>query len=79
MTPIEFDGQTHVLAKDQPEYRPLPVQVYTTAELDIAMLSCWELTDEDIEILRQTRKLWLSQLTFGNPLQPQLPSVTRPE
>lgn len=82
MEPIEFDGQNGNLATTQPEYRPLPVQqgiVNAGRFNSVATLSCWQLSDSDIQELLKTRKLWLLQLTFGNPLQPQLPSVDRPE
>lgn len=77
MKPIEFEGSNVVLAKDQPEYQPLPV--LTVGDPEGTVISCWELSDDDIETLRQTRKLWFSQLTFGQPLQPQLPQVEVPE
>lgn len=82
MEPIDFQGQTMVLAADQPEYQPLPVQmgIVDAGQFHAAAaLSCWQLSDQDIETLLKTRKLWLLQLTFGNTLQPQLPSVERPE
>lgn len=82
MEPIEFEGQSYIMAKAQAEYQPLPVQMGIVDAVQFhaaAALSCWQLSDQDIETLLKTRKLWLLQLTFGNTLQPQLPSVERPE
>jgi hypothetical protein len=74
MTPVSFPQQTTVFAKDQPEYLALPAHV----SVDGVVTSCWELTDAEILTLVETKQLWLQQLTFGAPLQPQLPSVEIP-
>lgn len=73
MMPIEFDGSNTVIAKDQPEYQPLPALV-----TDDITISCWKLTW--LERIKAVifGKLWLSQMNFGSPLQPQLPSLNRP-
>jgi len=73
MTPIEFPEHTIVLAKDQPEYQPLPV--FNDGQ---QMISCWKLTLRERLTLLFTGKLWLRQLTFGGPLQPQLPQTEYP-
>lgn len=77
MTPIHFAEETHVLAKDQPTYQPLPVHVANDPECTVT--SCWELSVEEIELLFKTRKIWWQQFTFGATLQPQLPSVEKPD
>lgn len=74
MKPIEFIGFNKTLAKDQPQYQPLPVQW----NKDGQVISCWKMTwKERIKVLFGG-KIWLSQLTFNNPLQPQLPLVDDP-
>lgn len=74
MKPIEFPGFNTTFAKDQPEYQPLPAYVGPNGEV----VSCWELTmRERIQVL-ETGRLYLTQLTFGQPLQPQLPSLEKP-
>lgn len=73
MQPIEFPGSNVVFGKDQPEYRPLPALVLQDSFRSV--ITCWELTDEEIEELTRTKRLYLKQLTFGNPLQPLLPTV----
>ena len=73
MQPVEFKGSNVVIAKDQPEYLPLPALV-----IDDRTISCWHLTWwERLKVLASGR-LWLSQLNFGRPLQPQLPTLERP-
>jgi len=74
MKPTEFPQQTHILAKDQPQYLPLPVYWNLEGEL----LSCWKLTLRERIRLLFTGRLWLWQLTFGDPLQPQRPQVENP-
>lgn len=73
MKPIDFPGVNFTFAKDQPEYQPLPAMVLGDRECSV--ITCWELTDEEIDTLVRTRRLYLKQLTFANPLQPILPTV----
>jgi hypothetical protein len=73
MTPIEFPEHNLVLAKDQPQYQPLPVFMN-----DTETVSCWKLTFLERLTLLFTGRLWVRQLTFGHQLQPQLPQVERP-
>ena len=73
MHPISFDGQNTVFAKDQPEYLPLPAKVAG----DITT-TCWQLNWwERLQVLFSGR-FWLQQMNFGESLQPQKPSVSRP-
>lgn len=77
MTPIKFEGVTHTLAEDQPQYLPLPIQrLHDEVE---NVISCWKLTDEDIAQLKITKIIWVSQWTFGNLLQPQRISLKKPK
>lgn len=71
MKPIEFPGYNIIIAKDQPQYQPLPAIRLPDGEV----ITCWELTKEEIEIIKTTGKLYLKQLTFNKPLQPILPMV----
>ena len=74
MKPIKFSEQNTVFAENQPEYLPLPACLTEGGEV----ISCWKLSVwERIRILLFGR-LWLRQLTFNNPLQPQLPQVNYP-
>ncbi len=66
MKPIEFEGQTHVLGKGQPEYQPLPAAIEGNC-----VTTCWEISEEELATMIKTKRLWLHQLTFGQPLQPR--------
>ena len=75
MRPVEFEGQTTVFAKDQPQYLPLPAK----RDEDGMVTTCWVLSlRERLAVLFRGR-LWLQQLTFNSPLQPQRPSVGDPQ
>lgn len=74
MKPVDFEGANVTFAKDQPEYQPLPAH----RTQDGQVISCWALTWRERLRLLVTGRLYLSLLTFGQPLQPQLPSVTNP-
>jgi hypothetical protein len=73
MKPIEFPEQTIVWAKNQPPYLPLPA--YTN---DSETISCWSLTWRERLRVLWSGRLWLRQMNFGAPLQPQAPSVETP-
>ncbi|HKQ24130.1 MAG TPA: hypothetical protein VJT81_06775 [Burkholderiales bacterium] len=74
MTPIEFDGFNVTLAKDQPEYLPLPAH----RGEDGIVTTCWQLSIRERFKVLFAGRLWLQQMTFDQPLQPQRPSVERP-
>lgn len=76
MIPIEFKEQNTVLAKDQPEYLPLPAYV-EKATREGQVISCWKLSFLERAKLLFTGRLWLSQFAFHKPLQPQRPSVNK--
>lgn len=73
MKPIEFPEQNIVLGKDQPQYQPLPAY-----RGDDQVITCWQLSLRDRIKLLFTGKLWLRQLAFDRPFQPQLPEVDKP-
>lgn len=74
MKPVEFAEQNVVFAKDQPEYLPLPAYISPAGEVT----SCWQMDwRERLRVLR-TGRVFFTALTFGAPLQPQLPSVMPP-
>lgn len=77
MNLIEFPEQTVIIAKDQPEYKPLPA--YRDKSDGGRIVCCWKLTFlERIRILFNGI-LWHQVLTFNQPLQPQLLSLEKPE
>lgn len=75
---IEFPEQTIVIAKDQPQYLPMPAHVDQTSDHCQTTL-CWELTDEEIQTLIQTKKIWQQIWTFHRKMHPQRLSVEKPE
>lgn len=65
MTPIEFPEQNVVFAKDQPEYLPLPALVDKKLG---CVTACFELSEEEMESF--DGKIWITVMTFNEPLQP---------
>lgn len=66
MKPVAFDGQNTVYAADQPQYLPLPAYKNEQGQV----LTCWKLSVlERLQVL-VTGRVWLSMLTFNQPLQP---------
>lgn len=75
MEPIPFKGYNAEYAKDQPEYQTLPAH----RTPDGIVVTCWSLSGEELMKILQTGRIWLSQLTFGQSLQPILPSLNPPD
>lgn len=61
--PYEF-----VLAANQPEYEPLPCVLLEGD--DKGMISRWEFSDSEREVIAEGGSLLLNQLTFGQLFQP---------
>lgn len=76
MTPVDFPEKNIVIAKDQPEYIPLPA--YYNPQTG-AVCCCWELSEDELQQVIHTRKIWHIILTNNKPLQPQLLFVHRPQ
>ena len=66
IAPTTFREQNTTYAEDQPEYSPLPA----FREPDGTVTSCWRLGLLDRIRVLFTGRLWVSTLTFGDPLQP---------
>lgn len=77
MQPIEFPQQTDVLAKEQPQYTPLPVHV-GSKEDGFPMTACFQLTPDELAEIAATGKLWYTQVTFGHPFQPVMLTTKTP-
>jgi len=72
--PISFKQQNCIYAEHQPEYIPLPAR----KSLDGTVTSCWKFTIlERLKILFKGKMYWQC-LTFNQPLQPVMPSVSNP-
>lgn len=77
MIPIDFEGCNVIVARDQPEYVPIPAVIDREGQHGL-MTFCWKLSwSERLGVLLRG-ELWHQVLTFGNRLQPQKLSVERP-
>lgn len=78
MNLVHFPEETVVIAKDQPEYLPLPAY---KAKNDAwgRIVCCWHLTWKDRLMLLWRGCIWHEVLTFNNALQPQKLSIEKPE
>lgn len=92
MKSIEFPESNCALAKDQPEYQTLHVFVENkqcefvdpptgklyNKEVPWSMTACFELSDEEIEEIVRTKKLWFTQMVMGKLFQPVMMSTQNP-
>ena len=77
MKPLKFKGHNCIFAKDQEEYQQLPALRVKGSEGNV--ITCWKLSTRDRWKLLFTGKLWVSKLTFNQPLQPIYLQVDTPE
>ena len=77
MQPLNFEGANVVFAANQPEYEPLPAEYRGGQSGEI--LTCWELSPDELKRVQETGKVRLGVLTFGQPLQPVYLAVEKPE
>lgn len=78
MKPINFDGANVVFGAGQPEYQPLPAERVGKAQTG-QINTCWEMDPDEIKKVQETGQIYVSLLTFGQPLQPVLVSVDKPD
>lgn len=70
MTPVGFEqanGTLTAAPNSVVRVQDLPVAIVQTKEGLAAIVSCWELDDQEIEDLVKTRRLWLSVAGTGMP------------
>ena len=73
-----FEQYEFSLAKDQPEYEPIPTLLAEGEEA--RFVSRWEFSDLERQQIYEGASLILQQLTFGHPFQPvSLQIVTEEE
>lgn len=77
MEPINFEDANVVYGANQPEYIPLPAEKRLGRSGEV--VTCWELNPNEKKIIQETGKIWLSVLTFGQPLQPVLLTIDKPD
>lgn len=71
----EFEGQTALIAENQPEYIPMPAHISPEG----VVTCCWHLTWRERFRLLLTGEIWHQILTFRTDLQQQKLSTERPE
>ena len=70
--PRPVEAQSVVFAKDQPEYLQLPANAN-----EIYVESKWQFSWRERLLILLRGTLYLTVMTFGEPLQPIRPSVSR--
>ena len=74
MNAVKFKDCNVEFAKNQKEYKTLPA--FYDKENGI-VITCYKLSLKDLFKVVFTRKVWLGQMTFNKPLQPQKLSADR--
>jgi hypothetical protein len=74
MKPILFPEHNIVIAKDQPQYQPLPAFAHGSR-----VICCWSLSWWERLRVLLTGCIWHQIATFEERLQPQLLSVDKPD
>jgi hypothetical protein len=75
MKAVTFKHQNIVFAENQPEYTPLPALKFDTSQGEV--VTCWKLSFKERLKILMFGKIWLSVLTFNQPLSPIYMSVDR--
>lgn len=76
MTPVEFDGMNSIVGVGQPQYRPLPTMRHKDTRGKVT--SCWKGNIKERFIFLLTGRMYLTLITFNNPIQPSLMSTEFP-
>ena len=74
MKPIKTKDTNVEFAKDQKEYNTLPAYI----DKNGAVVTVWQMTDEELEEVIASKKIYLVQQTFNQPLQPLQMWVVNP-
>jgi len=70
MNAVPFEGCNAEIAKNQKHlYNTLPAIVFEQ-DHQVPVITCWELSDEELAEVVKTKRFYMSQLTFGHPFQP---------
>lgn len=72
MKAIEFDGANMKIAEHQDQYNTLPA-FFNIKEGSV--IACFELSDEELKAVNETKRIYYKQLTFGKPMNPMLMST----
>lgn len=75
MKPVRFEECNFTLAERQPEYQPLPAHWHPETAV---ITTCWQFDEEEKRLVQEHGLIFIQQMTFKHPLQPQLPTVLNP-
>lgn len=78
MKVISFPEVTLVIARNQPQYHPLPAYRYEN-DAEGTLVCCWKLDWRERLAVLFGGVIWHRVLTFNGPLQPQALSVDKPD
>jgi len=73
MKAVTFPGVNRIIVKEQPQYLQMTAMRLPGNEGEIIV--CFELTDEELEEIRKTKRIYIKQLTFNTPYRPIMPLV----
>ena len=68
MKSIKFPGATIEIGKGQSEYNSLHAMPVPGPEGEVII--CFELSDEEIKKITESKKIYYARWTFGQPFQP---------
>lgn len=74
MKAVEFDQVNVRIAENQDEYETLPAH----AGKNGVVVTCFELDEDEQKQVEETGRIYISLMTFGQPLQPIGGSVLNP-
>ncbi len=77
MKAVPFEEANINVAENQDEYQTLPARVYTDPFGEV--ISCWQLSDEEMEQIKKTNCIWVSQLTFKKGVAPMMLMAEKPD
>ncbi len=77
MDTIEFPEVVLTIAKDQPQYRPIPAYFYQAEPGRLVF--CWKLNEIERAEVNRTGVIWHIVQTGGRGLQPQMLLASKPE
>lgn len=74
---INFPEANIVIAKNQPQYHPMPAHI-DRSERDTRTTICWQLSWRERLVVLFTGQIWHQILTFNKPMQPQKLMAEKP-
>lgn len=78
MKPVNFNGANSVLGQESDEVDTIYLHIDRTDTVG-TITSCWELTDKEIQLISETKRVYIQQHTFQNPMNFLSPSINTPD